>query len=179
MRNLSMIPRKNALKNFWKKIDKTFVSIYNIAINFNKERLMKRKIFAVFTSLTLVVVLLMALCACGSTWGTVKSAFEKYEYEEIEPSDEAKALYENNEDFKAAVDTATIHVMKKGTLTFAVILEFKSNADMEEALKKHVTKEDAQNIYEELQKLDQVNGNCFLLAYTPLTDAGNIFKSTK
>ncbi len=140
---------------------------------------MKRKLLAIFTSLTLVAVLLTALCACGSTWGSIKGAYENEGYEEVEPSDEMKEFYENNEDFKAAADTATLHIMRKQTLTIAVILEFKSNDEMEEALKKHVTKEDAENIYDELQKLDTVSGNCFLLFATPLTNAAEIFKGTK
>ncbi len=139
---------------------------------------MKRKIFTVFTSLALVVVLLATLCACGSTWGSVKGAYKKDGYEEVEVSEELKKLYDSNEDFKAAQDTATVHIMQKD-LAVAVILEFKGNKDMEEALKKHVTKEDAENVYEELQKLDTVNGNCFLLFATPLTNAAEIFKNSK
>ena len=139
---------------------------------------MKRKIITIFTSLALVAVLLATLCACGSTWGSVKSAYEKDGYQEVEVSEEVKKMYENNEDFKAAADTATVHIMQK-SLSFAVILEFKGNEEMEEALKKHVTKEDAENVYEELQKLDTVNGNYFLLFYTPLSNAADIFKGTK
>lgn len=140
---------------------------------------MKRKIVTVFTSLALVAVLLATLCACGSTWGSIKGAYEDGGYQEVEVSDELKKLYENNEDFKAAVDTATVHIMQKSLLDVAVILEFKGNKEMEEALKKHVTKEDAENVYEELQKLDVVSGNCFLLYATPLTEGANIFKGTK
>ncbi len=135
---------------------------------------MKRKIATIVTSLALVVVLLATLCACGSTWGSIKGAFEKEGYEEVDISEDLKKLYESNEDFKAAGDTATIHIMKKSLLEVSIILEFKSNKDMEEALKKHVTKEDAENIYEELQKLDTVNGNCFLIVGDT-----KIFKGTK
>lgn len=140
---------------------------------------MKKRIITIFTSLALVAVLLATLCACGSTWGSIKGAYKDEGYEEVEVSEEVKKLYENNEDFKAASDTATIHVMQKSPLDVVVVLEFKGNKEMEEALKKHVTKEDAENVYEELQKLDVVNGNCFLLYATPLTKGAEIFKGTK
>lgn len=142
---------------------------------------MKKKLGVVVTAIALVAVMLFTLCACGSTWGKIKSAYEKESYTEIQLSDEVKALIENNEDFKAAQETATLHVLQKGGSLipgYVFILEYKGNKEMEEALKKHVTKEDAENVYEELQKLDTVNGNCFLLLSTA-TDGTSIFKGTK
>ena len=41
-------------------------------------------------------------------------------------------------------------------------------------MKKHVTAEDAKNVYDELQKLDYVNGNCVLVS-----GDRDIFKGTK
>lgn len=144
---------------------------------------MKKKSL-LFSCLLLAVGMLLVFCGC-SNYGNVKSAFEKNGYEEVQASDEVKALYENSEDYKKISEVVKLHIMQKkgegllSQLNVAIIAEFNTNKDMEEALKAHVTQQDAENIYEELQKLDTVSGNCFLLFYTPLTDGGKIFKETK
>ena len=134
---------------------------------------MKKKILTVVSALVLVVVMLASLCACGSSWNGIKKASEKEGYEETEASSVESSLVKTflGEDAEEAV---TIHVMKKG-LSVAVIIEFKSTKKMEEMLADKVDKEDAKNIYDELQKLDFVNGNC---VYVGLAGA-DIFKSTK
>lgn len=134
--------------------------------------------------------MLLVFCGCSS-FGGIRSAFEKAGYEETEMSEEIKALYENSEEYKKISEAVKIHVMQKkptgegsigdlfNQLTVAVIAEFNSTEEMEQALKDHVTDQDAKNIYDELQKLDVVSGNCFLLFYTPTSDGLKIFKNTK
>ncbi len=142
-----------------------------------------------FSCLLLAVSMLLVFCGC-SAFGGIKSAFEKAGYEEVGLSDEVRSFYENTEEYKKISDVIKIHIMQKKStgdalgdildkLTVAVIAEFNSNEEMEQALKDHVTDNDAKNIYDALQKLDNVSGNCLLLFYTPLTDGATIFKSTK
>lgn len=135
---------------------------------------MKKKLGTLIAAVTLVAVMLVGLCACSSAWGSIKSAYEKAGYTETEATDLQEQLVETlfGEDAEQAL---TVHVMKKGALEYAVIVEFKSTKKMEEMLKDHVTDQDAKNIYEELQKLDVVNGNCF---YCGISGA-DIFAGTK
>ena len=150
---------------------------------------MKKKV-SLFSCLLLALSMLLVFCGCSS-YGGIKSAFEKEGYEEAELSQEIKAFYENSEEYQKISAVVKIHVMQKkptgegllgdlaNKLTISVIAEFNSTEDMEEALKAHVTAEDAKNVYEELQKLDVVSGNCFLLYSTPGSNGAKIFKDTK
>ena len=150
---------------------------------------MKKKV-SLITCLMLAAVMLLVFCGCSS-FGGIKSAYEKEGYEEAEVSQEIKALYENSEEYKKISEVVKIHVMQKKStgesvlgdlankLTVAVIAEFNSNEEMEQALKDHVTDADAKNVYDELQKLETVSGNCLLLFYTPATKGLEIFKNTK
>ena len=149
---------------------------------------MKRKLSFIVTAVALAALMLFGLCACGSTWDKVKSAFENEGYaEQTEVTDALKSIVDKTVQavFSADESSFTVHILvKKGNsdlenaanaLAPAVIVEGNSNEKMEEALKKHVTKEDAEDIYNELQKLDFVNGNCVLCGPVGL----QIFKSTK
>lgn len=134
---------------------------------------MKKKLFATLSALALVVVMLVGMTACGSAWNNIKKAYEREGYEETEVSsihtELVKMTYgEDAEEF------VTIHAMKKG-LEYAVIIEFKSTKKMEELLANKVDDDIAEDIYEELQKLDIVNGNCVWVGLAGLS----IFKSTK
>lgn len=150
---------------------------------------MKKKLAVIVTSLALFVVMLATLCACSS-YGSIKSAFKKEGYVETELSDtyEKDVTEIMGEDYN---NTVTVHCLKKeadedsgligavaGTVGYVVILEFKSDSDMAEYLKDEVSAEDAKEVYDELQKLDTVNGNCFLLV-SVLSEGYTIFKSTK
>ena len=59
-----------------------------------------------------------------------------------------------------------------------MIAEFNSTEEMNELMKKHVTQEDAENIAEAIQQLDNVSGNCVLLFYSS-KKGYEIFKGTK
>ncbi len=138
---------------------------------------MKKKLGLIVSAMALIVVMLVSLCACGSTWGKIKSAYEKEGYEETDAEATQTAIIEGifGKDKESAF---TVHVMKKGDgliASVAIIVEFKSTKEMEEMLKDKVTAEDAKNVYDELQKLDTVNGNCFFCGVA----GGDIFKGTK
>ena len=138
---------------------------------------MKRKIITIFTSLTLVAILLATLCACGSTWGSVKSAFKDEGYEIVDTTDEQKKQVADLVGEENA-NRADIHVVKKD-FNIAIIVEFKSNDDIVNALRKseNITDEDIKAAYDKLQELPTVNGNCTIISLSP--EALKIFKSTK
>ena len=141
-----------------------------------------------FSCIVLAVSMLLVFCGCSS-YGGVKSAFEKEGYKETEVSETVKKLYENLEEYKQISKVVKLHILQKEStgegldsfnmFNVAVIAEFNSTEEMEEALKSHVTAEDAKSIYDELQKLDVVSGNCFLLYAAPGTKCAEIFKGTK
>ena len=157
---------------------------------------MKKKVFAVVTSLVLVVAMLMGLCACGSTWGSIKSAYEKEGYHELDVSDAIKETIEKvfnvkEEDMEepAAVlhfmttaevsedDSVAAIILKLGTSKSAVIFEYKDLASLEKAYKEDLSeseKEKADELWAQYQELDTVNGNCVFLV-----GDGSICKGTK
>ena len=150
---------------------------------------MKKKLSLIFSSLVLLLVMIVTLCAC-STYGSVKSAYTKEGYEEIEISAEYKEKVTEmfGED---AAQTLTIHVLKlkvadnasildkaAATTSTVVIAEFKSTKEMEEQMKEHVTAEDAKEISEKIQELPNVSGNC-VYVFSLSTKSYEIFQSTK
>lgn len=139
---------------------------------------MKKKSLFV-TCLLLALSLIAMLCACSS-FGGIRSAFENAGYEEVDLSEELQSILNAGDgEYEQISDVITLHTFKgKSILDVAFIAEFNSTEEMEKALKDHVTAQDAQNIYDELQKLDTVNGNCFYLFGTN-SESLKIFKGTK
>ena len=147
---------------------------------------MKRRLITLFTSLTLVAVLLVTLCGC-STYGSIKGNFEDANYKEIEISEEYKNTVAEfvGKDY---ADKVTIHVLQKqaeegsgllGQLNkaaIAIIVEFKADQDLVDSLAKKYGKENVENAYDELQKVDTINGNCVLVLATD-PSAAKLFKS--
>lgn len=153
---------------------------------------MKRKLVSIFTSLTLVVVLLATLCACGSTWSSIKSAYEKEGYKEFELTDTIKTAFGLSDEQTEEAD-AEIHFMttadikedddlislgvKVGLAKSAIIWEYKNIDAVKKAYKEDLSETEQEKfdeLWEEYQKSDYVNGNCVLIW-------GNkdIFKGTK
>ncbi len=151
---------------------------------------MKKKFGIVFAALALVVAMVATLCAC-SNYGTVKKAFEKEGYEEVEISQEYKDTVAEfvGEEY---ADKVEIHVLQKksddssilggalSALDVVVIVEFKGDKDMVDSLKDkfNISEEDVKDAYNELQKLDNVSGTCVLVIGTNPNSA-QIFKGTK
>lgn len=130
-------------------------------------------------SITVVLVALIAaiaitlLCGCSS-YSKIRRAYEAEGYSESENVEEyqTKIVEALGEDFE---DVCSVHLMADG-LKVALILEFKSTQEMEDAISES---ESLKGLISDIQKSDYVSGNCVLLFYTPLTDAADIFKSTK
>ena len=74
------------------------------------------KKFTAILSLVLSAALLFALCACGSTWGKVKSAYEKEGYSELKISEKLRAAIEEKTDEKLEDSDATLHFMTKAKI---------------------------------------------------------------
>lgn len=152
---------------------------------------MKKKLSVVF-ALALSAVMLFVLCACGSTWGKIKSAYEKEGYTEIELSEEIKeALHLSDEDTEES--DATVHfltnakvndddstlelIAKLLTSKTAIVWEYKNVEAVQKAYKEDLNEEQQEKfdeLWKEYQKSDKVNGNCILV----IGDA-EIFKGTK
>ncbi len=136
---------------------------------------MKKKLFAMISAVAVLAALLVGLCACANTFGPIKSALEDKGYQEIELKDEYKDQVK--ELYGDAGERATVHVFQKSILETALIVEFKSNDDLVEALRDRLTEEEIEDAYNALQKLDIVNGNCVIVSVAP--EALAAFKSTK
>ncbi len=145
---------------------------------------MKRKIATIATALALVCVMLACLCACGSTWGKIKSAYEKAGYKES--ADLQTYQTQINNALGEDKDAVTVHAMVRTAdgldltkIAFVAIIEFKSTDDMKKLVEEHEDLKDAlKGTYDDLQQSDAVNGNCLLLIPVG-TDALSIFKGTK
>lgn len=135
----------------------------------------KRSLF--FTCITLVVAMVMILCGCSS-YGKIKSAYEKEGYTESEKIESYQdqiydALNAESEDEVEAV--CSVHLFTKG-LAVALILEFNSTDEMNEKIKES---DALKGMISDAQESNRVSGNCVLLFATPLTDAAEIFEGTK
>ncbi len=141
-----------------------------------------KKSLATVVALVLSAVMLFALCACGSTWGAIKSAYEKEGYYEITLSDKAKeALNISDEDIKEA--DATVHFLCTVKLSedptvsellelvnpktkTAIVWEYKNIEAVQKAYKEDLSESEQEKfdeLWAEYQKSDHVNGNCILI----------------
>ena len=135
----------------------------------------KKSLF--FTCITLVVAMVMILCGC-STYGKIKSAYEDAGYAESEKIEAYQdQIYEalNAESEEDVEAVCKVHLFSKN-LAVALILEFNSTDEMNEKIKESDT---LKGMISDAQESKYVSGNCILLFATPLTDAAEIFESTK
>jgi len=112
------------------------------------------------SGLCLGLVLLFTLTACGaSSFPKIKNSFEDagWTYSQ-ELADAYKNTSENSKDGEEVV--VTVHAFKKDSINFAIVFEFKSTKDMDEAIENSETLKGA---LQDAQKSELVNKNCFLL----------------
>lgn len=152
---------------------------------------MKKKLAIVVSALALVVVMLVGLCACGSAWGKIKSAYEKAGYHEVELTDALKKAFGvKDEDVKEA--DATVHFLTTAQLSedptlselaglvtakYAIVWEYTNVDELQKHYKEDLSeseKEKFDELWAEYQKSDVVNENCVLI----IGDL-SIFKGTK
>lgn len=154
--------------------------------------------------MSLLIVVVMTICVlvscAGSTYPTIKSAFENNNYEEVvdEENGPASGTIETDE----GTITYTIHVLKPKTeeneggslgdiiggivddavsaVQSVTVWEFSSSEDLAKALaEEYKDNEDFQELVNDIQNSDYVNGNCFLFPLNLNPDAKEIFKGTK
>lgn len=139
--------------------------------------------------LSLVLVLVMAVLSLASCskYNALKSAFEKKDYvENTDLEGTTKKVQEELEKDNLAVN---LHLMtKKGSLTSALIIEFKSTEDMKKAYDDSATirgfiedvssNEDAKEFQKALEDTGYAKGNCLILpialSLTPAKDIAEI-----
>lgn len=138
---------------------------------------MKKKLTLIFSSLSLLLVMIFTLCAC-STYGSVKRKFENEGWTEKEDLvDQQETLLKSalGDDYKSE---CKIHALKKdgSFLNYVIILEFDTSKEMNEKIDESET---LKGIVKDAQNSDFVSGTCVLLFYTPLGGGNDVFKSTK
>lgn len=119
-----------------------------------------KKTLKLISGLCLGLVLLFTLTACGaSSFPKIKNSFEDagWTYSQ-ELADAYKNTSENSKDGEEVV--VTVHAFKKDSINFAIVFEFKSTKDMDEAIENSETLKGA---LQDAQKSELVNKNCFLL----------------
>ncbi len=135
---------------------------------------MKKKLGIVVTALTLVTVLLMSLCGC-STFGKIKSAFEKKEYKESENIQTYQSeimKYLNADSEEELEQICNIHLLYND-MKVAIICEFSSTKEMNEQIE---SSETLKGVIKDAQNSDYVNGNCILLPIA-VPEVVEIFKN--
>ena len=121
---------------------------------------MMKTTLKLISGLCLGLVLLFTLTACGaSSFPKIKNSFEDagWTYSQ-ELADAYKNTSENSKDGEEVV--VTVHAFKKDSINFAIVFEFKSTKDMDEAIENSETLKGA---LQDAQKSELVNKNCFLL----------------
>lgn len=133
-----------------------------------------KKIVALF-SILMVAVCTFCLTACSS-YGSLKKAFEKAGYVELELSDaEKENTQKNYEDQDYAIE---FHILgQEGTIIKVVpqvlVLEFKSTEEIKNYIKDNNTaqglikdlaeNEDIKAVYDKLTEAGYVKGNCLII----------------
>lgn len=155
--------------------------------------------------MALLLVAVMTICVlvscAGSTYPTIKSAFENNNYEEY-IADEEKGPATGTIETENGTITYTIHVLKPKTedkeggslgdliggaidgiisaTQSVTIWEFGSSDDLAKALaEEYKDNADFQELVNDIQNSDYVNGNCFLFPLNLNKEAKEIFKGTK
>ncbi|MDY3845665.1 MAG: hypothetical protein SOZ62_01985 [Eubacteriales bacterium] len=128
------------------------------------------------TAMLLILSMAAVMLVSCSTFGSIKSNFEKngYEYVEIKDDaseDEAKQANTIVASLEKGEISCTAHLFKTKTNvnasvieivvpSYAMVLEFKSDKELDEALADNET---IKGIIKDAQKSDVVNGNCLLI----------------
>ncbi|MBR7110826.1 MAG: hypothetical protein IKC83_03030 [Clostridia bacterium] len=125
----------------------------------------------------MILILAVSLVGCGSSYGKIKSAFEKegYAEQEIKAGDDYKKL---EEEMKEDGIEFTVHHLQEDALIGkknVIILEFKNidgikdvlegDNDVADAMKGLLEALDTtyEEIYDELVEVGLVNGNCMFI----------------
>lgn len=139
------------------------------------------KKFVRIIALALVAVMALSFVACSSTFGKIKSNFEKNGYTYVEADEESTAKTITAELEQGNI-SCTAHLFKTdgfiGIDVYALVLEFSSDKDMQEALNESAT---LKGFVQDAQDSKFVNGNCMLvpISLTKADEMIKIFKGEK
>lgn len=140
-----------------------------------------KKILSTALAMLLLLAMTLTLVSCGSTYGSIKSNFEKHGY--TVSAEESGEIETDNGKI-----TYTVHVFSKKTdgdnflenlgsaLTSVTVWEFGSDADLKKAVGESETLKGA---ISDAQDSDYVNGNCVLVPLNLNAEAVDIFKGRK
>lgn len=128
---------------------------------------MKKKLATILTSALIGILLIAMLCGC-STYGKVEKAFKNDGYEVVTEADDAQKKIVTAMFGEDAESKVTIHVFKKGLADIATVVEFKTEKEMLDELKK-LTEDPKIGSYvktfiDDIQNCDIVNGNCVFIS---------------
>ncbi len=145
------------------------------------------------TSLLLIVVSLLTVAACTSSYGKLKKAFQAEGYVVVEEMESLtasmKEKLEQEADDKFAIE---FHVMQKAetgliNLSYVFILEFNATDDLVEFIKGSETAqgmvkdvandENVKAFYNSLVEAGYANGNCLVFSLTDSSSVKDIVKN--
>lgn len=142
------------------------------------------KKFARMIAVALLVVMALSLVSCSSSFGSIKSNFEKNGYVYVEDDDGNGIFDAFTADFEEGESSCTLHVFKAeekeqsgdksslgsligsaidsfvNAVDYCGVIEFKSDKDMQKALADNET---LKGLIADAQDSDLVNGNCILI----------------
>lgn len=117
-------------------------------------------------SLALVAVMLVSvlmLSACGSTYGKIEKNFVDDGFEVVDTSDEnGSNILSVTTALEDGEISCTVHVLKKGAFTYAIIAEYSGDKEAAEALDDYLDGGLASTL-KDLDESKIVNGNCLLI----------------
>lgn len=125
--------------------------------------------------LTLVVLMLaVALVGCGSSYGKIKSAFEKEGYSESQNLESfMTSIKESLEEDDVAINVHYLYKLAAGGGAF--IVEFNATEDLKKSLAENeelrtqvkglVESDEAQDLYQNAVDAGIVNGNCVCIPF--------------
>lgn len=137
-------------------------------------------------ALLLVVVSLIGITACSSSYGKIKKAFENEGYTVVEEMESLTDAMKENLEKEASDDMAIeVHIMTKALSSAVFIIEFKATDELVEyvqgsetiqgIIKDIASNEDVQAFYDALVDAGYANGNCLVFAL--LGDVTDIVKN--
>ncbi len=134
------------------------------------------KKFVRLIALALVAVMALSLVACGSSFGKIKSNFEKNGYTYVEDADSEGTSKTITAELEQGDISCTPHLFKTdgflGIDVYALVLEFGSDKDMQKAMSESET---IKGLIKDAQDSEVVNGNCLLVPIS-LTKAEEMIK---
>ncbi|MBR3863898.1 MAG: hypothetical protein IKJ19_02125 [Clostridia bacterium] len=144
------------------------------------------------TALLLIVVSLLTVAACSSSYGKLKKAFEAEGYAEVQEMESItasmKEKLEQEADDKIAIE---FHVMQKATglinLSYVFVIEFNATEDLVEYIKGSETAqgfvkdvandENVKAFYNSLVEAGYANGNCLVFSLTDSEEVKDIVRN--